>query len=91
MTRYYRRFVNNYAHRTAPITDVLKKNYFQWNDETKKCFEALKNMMSLTLLLATHDFRKPFVVVCDALGFKIRAVLMQEGHPIELERRNVLM
>ena len=40
LSGYYRRYVKNYAHKTAPVTDLLKKNSFQWNDEVEKCFEA---------------------------------------------------
>ena len=85
LTRYYRRYVKNYAHKTAPLTDLLKKNSFRWNDEAEKCFEALKNIMSSTLVIATPDFTKPFVVECDASTFSIGAFLMQEGHPIAFE------
>ena len=55
----------------------------------KKCFEALKNIMSSTPVLATSNFTKPFVVECDALGFGIGAVLMQEGHPMAFESKKL--
>ena len=35
---YYRRFIRNYAHRTTPLSNLLKKNAFHWNDEAKKMF-----------------------------------------------------
>ena len=29
LTGYYRRYVKNYAHKTAPLTNLLKKNLFR--------------------------------------------------------------
>ena len=38
--------------------------------------------MCKDLVLVTLDFTKTFIVECDALGNGIRAILMQEGHPL---------
>ena len=57
--------------------------------EAKKCFENLKNIMSTTQVLATLDFSKPFIIECDASGFGIGAILMQDGHPIAFESRKL--
>ena len=89
MAGYYRRFVKNYAHLTAPITNILKKNSFQWNLEAQKCFKNLKNIVSTTLVLATPNFSKSFIIECDMLGFGIGAILMQDGHPIAFESRKL--
>jgi len=35
---YYRRFIKNYAHITTPLTNLLKKNSFRWDDEAKQVF-----------------------------------------------------
>jgi hypothetical protein len=86
---YYRRFVKNYAHLTAPLTNLLKKNSFHWNEESEKCFRNLKESMSTTTVLATPDFSKPFIIECDASSFGIRAVMMQDGHPIAFESRKL--
>jgi hypothetical protein len=86
---YYRRFVKNYAHLTAPLTNILKKNSFHWNEESEKCFRNLKEIMSTTTVLATPDFSKPFIIECDASGFGIGAVMMQDGHPIAFESRKL--
>ena len=89
LTGYYHRFVKKYAHITAPPTNLLKKNSFQWSEEARKCFESLKKFMTTTLVLTTPNFLKPFVIECDASGFGIGAVLMQDGHPIAFESRKL--
>ena len=76
LTGYYRRFIKNYGHLTSSLSDLLKKKLFQWNIKAEECFESLKKIMTSTPVLATPDFSKPFVVECDASGFRIGAVLM---------------
>jgi len=89
LTGYYRRFIKNYAHLTTPLSNLLKKNSFKWDNSAQECFETLKRVMSSTPVLATPDFAKPFVVECDASGIGIGAVLMQDGHPIAFESRKL--
>ena len=45
--------------------------------------------MSNTPVLETPNFSKPFIIECDAFGFGIGAVSMQEGHPISFESRKI--
>ena len=41
--------------------------------------------MCRTLVLATQDFTKTFIVECDALGHGISSIIMQEGRPLAFE------
>nr|GEV47315.1 hypothetical protein [Tanacetum cinerariifolium] len=81
-TGYYRRFIKSYASISRPLTLFLKKNGFKWNEEAQTAFEQLKQAMISAPVLALPDFEKEFIVEMDASGVRIRAVLIQGGHPI---------
>jgi hypothetical protein len=75
---YYRIFVKNYGHIVAPLTTLLKKDYFHWNESTNAKFEILKEAMCTTPVLATLDFTKGFLMECDVSRNGIGLILMQE-------------
>ncbi|XP_078429385.1 uncharacterized protein LOC144701451 [Wolffia australiana] len=82
LTNYYRRFVVNYASKAQPLTSLLKKNSFAWNEEATSAFNQLKQALSTTPILKLPNFTRPFVVETDASGIGLGAVLLQDGHPI---------
>ena len=82
LTGYYHKFVRNYGRITAPLTSLLKKDAFYWTPEATQYFQQLKEAMCKAPVFLTQNFTSFFIVECDAPGNGIRAVIMQEGHPL---------
>jgi hypothetical protein len=74
--------MHDYGKISAPLTTLLKKDVFQWNDVVNEAFARLKWAMTITHVLALPNFNKMFILKCDASGLGIGAILMQEGRPI---------
>jgi hypothetical protein len=66
----------------TPLTTLLQKNAFSWTPTADQSFQALKEAMCTTPVLALPKFIKTFVLECDAPRREIRTVLMQDGRPL---------
>jgi hypothetical protein len=85
---YYRNFVENYGQIVAPLTTLLKKEAFSWNQVETKYFEKFEDFFE-TLVLSKLDFTKTFILECDASGHGVGAVSLQEGKLLSFESRQL--
>lgn len=82
LTGYYRCFVANYAVIAALLTDLMKKDSFEWGPTTSDAFDALKTAMTSAPVLSLPDFMKTFCIETDASDVGIGTVLIHDHHPI---------
>jgi hypothetical protein len=83
LASYYRRFIPNFSKIVKLITELLKKGIkYVWSEDCDDAFQALKKLLTTSLVLAQPDIAKFFDVNCDASGTGLGYVLMQEGRVI---------
>lgn len=80
LANYYRKFVKGFSKVALPLNRLLTKHTpFKWTTECQDAFELLKEKLTNTPLLAYPDFRKQFILSCDASGMAIGYILSQIG------------
>lgn len=82
LTGYYRRSIACYAVIAVPLTELLKKDGFEWSPEADVIFQNLKRAMTTPPVLPLLDFDRHFYIKTDASELGIGAVLLQDSHPI---------
>jgi transposase InsO family protein len=76
---YYRRFVGDFATLAKPLTKLTEKSVtFNWGEPEQKSFEALKEKLVTSAVLAFPDRDATFILDTDASDVGIGAVLSQE-------------
>ncbi|MCO5587560.1 hypothetical protein L7F22_041510 [Adiantum nelumboides] len=90
MCACYRRFIAKFSAIAGPLHDLTKKNVkYVWTNKERKDFTTLKERLMFQPVLVLPDLSKPFEVNCDASGYCLGAVLLQEGHAIAYESRQL--
>jgi len=98
LTGYYRKFIPDFASIASPLTDLTRKNQpatVQWTKECDVAFKTLKARISTHPVLASPDFSKGFVLLTDASGHGVGAVLTQldsnrNEHPVAFFSKKLL-
>jgi hypothetical protein len=69
----------NFSKIAKPITELLKKGTkYVWREDCDDAFQALKKLLTTSLVLVQLDIANSFNVYCDASGTGLGCVIMQE-------------
>lgn len=80
MTGWYQRFIRNYSHTAAPLTELTKKRpgKFTMTTEGLESFNKLKHALTIAPVLVNPRFDLPFTIQCDASNLAVGGVLTQK-------------
>ena len=67
------------------------KKFFQWGYKQQKAFDALKEKISTSPVLALPYLRQSFEIQTDASDYAMGAVLMQHGKPIRFHSETLMV
>nr|GEX23422.1 hypothetical protein [Tanacetum cinerariifolium] len=70
-----------YAAMAAPLTDLLRKDGFQWGEAEAAAFKSLKLQLTTTPVLTLPNFEQTFIVETDAAD-AVAATYQKELFPI---------
>jgi hypothetical protein len=87
---YYRRFIVGFSKIAHPITSLKKKGTkFEWTLKCEKNFNPLKELLTSAPVLKIVDPNEIFLVCTNTCKEGLGGVLMQNGHVIGYESRNL--
>lgn len=75
LTGYYLRFIRHYGIMARPLTNLLKKNGWHWDEQATIAFQQLKNALCSAPILALLDFSIELCLETDASRVVVEAVL----------------
>ena len=78
---YYRRFIKNFVKIAKPLYNLVKKDIrFEWTEKQQIAFEELKMKLMEKPILDHPNFEKEFILITDASGEGLGAVLAQKNN-----------
>lgn len=81
---YYRRHIPDFSNMALPLISLTKKNQpFLWGEDQWKSFDQLKAALLSAPILAHPNYTLPMIILPDACGFGIGAVLSQSVEGVE--------
>jgi RNase H-like domain found in reverse transcriptase/Reverse transcriptase (RNA-dependent DNA polymerase)/Integrase zinc binding domain/Chromo (CHRromatin Organisation MOdifier) domain len=76
---YYRRFIEDYSRIALPLTELTKDEAeWAWAEKEQAAFEQLQRLLSSAPVLQLADPALPYTLHCDASGYAVGSVLMQD-------------
>lgn len=79
LTGYFRKFIEDYARITAPLTNLLKKDSnWEWPNECSKIVDDLKNKICAKPILTLFNPELPTIVYTDASRDGYAGILIQK-------------
>lgn len=81
LTSWFRRYIDNYATITAPLTSLLQKtddNLIRWTEAAEVSFANLKHALTHAPILRAPDHSKPFIIDASSSENAISAMLSQQ-------------
>ncbi|KAG8483504.1 hypothetical protein CXB51_022371 [Gossypium anomalum] len=82
LSGYYRRFIRHYGLLAKPLTELLKKNRWNWSEQASVAFQSLKNALCAAPVLVLPNFQLEFTVDTDACATGVGVVLQQQRRPV---------
>lgn len=80
LSSYYRRFIRDFAQRSAPLNQLLLKDTkFEWTEACQNAFNDIKNSLQKDAVIAYPDMNKPFILDTDASATGLGAILSQKS------------
>ena len=90
LTRYYRRFIEDFSRIAAPMTRLARKEVkFDWDDRCEEAFQELKRRLTSAPILIVPDRGQGYTVYGDASRAGLGCVLMHSGKVVAYGSRQL--